>query len=65
MGKKPSLTLELDSHSADAGLNTRIEAFLDIIKSYRQINDNGRDNFDEEEFKPLTVINSNTLIKLR
>lgn len=31
MGKKPSLTLELDSHTADAGLETRIEAFLDII----------------------------------
>ncbi len=31
MGSKPSLTLELDSHSADAGINTRIDAFLDII----------------------------------
>ncbi|MBC2716655.1 MAG: activase [Desulfobacteraceae bacterium] len=37
MGRKPSLTLELDSHTADAGLETRIEAFLDIIKQYRQI----------------------------
>ncbi|TCT15453.1 putative CoA-substrate-specific enzyme activase [Natranaerovirga pectinivora] len=35
MGKKPSLTLELDSHTADAGIDTRIEAFLDIIKSYK------------------------------
>ena len=25
MGRKPSLTLELDSHTADAGLETRIE----------------------------------------
>lgn len=31
MGAKPSLTLELDSHTADAGLETRIEAFLDIV----------------------------------
>ncbi len=30
MGDKPSLTLELDSHTADAGLETRLEAFLDI-----------------------------------
>ena len=30
MGQKPSLTLELDSHTADAGLDTRIDAFLDI-----------------------------------
>ncbi len=35
MGEKPSLTLELDSHTADAGLETRIEAFLDIVSSYR------------------------------
>ena len=36
MGNKPSLTLELDSHSADAGINTRIDAFLDIINNYRR-----------------------------
>ncbi|MBN1638745.1 MAG: hypothetical protein JW866_07250 [Ignavibacteriales bacterium] len=34
MGNKPSLTLELDSHSADVGINTRIDAALDIIKNY-------------------------------
>ncbi len=37
MGNKPSLTLELDSHTAVAGLETRIEAFLDVITSYRQL----------------------------
>ena len=36
MGRKPSLTLELDSHTADAGLETRIEAFLDVVAAYRQ-----------------------------
>ncbi|MDP2892636.1 MAG: acyl-CoA dehydratase activase-related protein, partial [Bacillota bacterium] len=35
MEHKPSLTLELDSHTADAGLDTRIEAFLDVVKRYR------------------------------
>ena len=35
MGTKPFLSLELDSHSADAGIDTRIEAFLDIIEGYR------------------------------
>ncbi len=35
MGSKPSLTLELDNHTADAGLETRIEAFLDIVERYR------------------------------
>ncbi len=37
MGTKPSLILELDSHRADAGIETRIEAFLDIVKSYRKM----------------------------
>jgi len=37
MEEKPSLTLELDSHVADAGLETRIEAFIDIIKSFREL----------------------------
>ncbi|MEJ2038555.1 MAG: acyl-CoA dehydratase activase-related protein, partial [Desulfosarcinaceae bacterium] len=37
MGRKPSLTLELDSHTADAGLETRIEAFIDIVRAYRQL----------------------------
>jgi predicted CoA-substrate-specific enzyme activase len=35
LGTKPSLTLELDNHTADAGLETRIEAFLDIVARYR------------------------------
>ena len=37
MGRKPSLTLELDNHTADAGLETRVEAFLDIVNAYRQL----------------------------
>ena len=34
MGKKPSLTLEIDSHTSDAGIDTRIEAFIDVVKYY-------------------------------
>ncbi len=37
MDRKPSLTLELDSHTADAGIDTRIEAFLDIVTAFRQL----------------------------
>jgi predicted CoA-substrate-specific enzyme activase len=37
MGSKPSLTLELDQHTADAGIDTRIEAAMDIITSYRRL----------------------------
>jgi len=37
MGQKPSLTLELDSHTADAGVDTRIEAFLDVVAGYIEL----------------------------
>lgn len=37
MENKPSLTLELDSHSADAGIETRIDAFLDIVHAHRKV----------------------------
>ncbi len=49
MGDKPSLTLELDGHTADAGINTRIDAALDIIQNYRKLNEKkkikGAENF--------------------
>ena len=35
MEGRPSLTLELDQHTADAGLDTRIEAALDIMRGHR------------------------------
>jgi len=35
MAPKPSLLLELDEHSADAGVITRLEAFLESLKHYR------------------------------
>ena len=37
MGAKPSLTLEVDQHTADAGIDTRIEAALNIMESYRRL----------------------------
>jgi predicted CoA-substrate-specific enzyme activase len=51
MGNKPSLTLELDSHSADAGLNTRIEAAVDIIYRYRELSKKGMLDEPVNEFK--------------
>ncbi|HUI90651.1 MAG TPA: acyl-CoA dehydratase activase [Chitinivibrionales bacterium] len=42
MGRKPSLTLELDQHTADAGIDTRVEAALDIMKSYCRTATGGR-----------------------
>lgn len=54
MGKKPSLTLELDSHTADVGLNTRIEAAIDIIKYYRQLKLNNEK--ESNDFRPAKII---------
>ncbi len=35
MGEKPCLLLELDEHSADAGVITRLEAFLESLKHFK------------------------------
>ncbi len=53
MGRKPFLILELDSHVADAGLETRIEAFIDIIKNYRELERLGglNENKGEQDFE--------------
>jgi len=56
MGRKPSLTLELDSHTADAGLETRIEAFLDIIRYYREIQKNKTMRYSPKRAFRLAVI---------
>ena len=55
MGRKPSLTLELDSHTADAGLETRIEAFLDIVSAYRQLTSQNIIAEKKEPFRPANV----------
>jgi predicted CoA-substrate-specific enzyme activase len=34
MGSKPYVILEIDAHTADAGVQTRLEAFLDIVQNY-------------------------------
>ncbi len=54
MGAKPSLTLELDSHSADAGINTRLDAAIDIINNYRRISEKVADP-DFSDFTPARV----------
>ncbi|MFP4476861.1 MAG: acyl-CoA dehydratase activase [Desulfatibacillaceae bacterium] len=56
MGKKPSLTLELDSHTADAGLETRIEAFLDVVAAYRQLEQEKRIAEATSDFAPMRAV---------
>jgi len=64
MGQKPSLTLELDSHTADAGLETRIEAFLDIISAYRQLMAEKKISRRERNYIPAQLILENGVAKV-
>jgi len=57
MGRKPSLTLELDSHTADAGLEIRIEAFLDIASAYCRLNDGIPASANAAAFLPAKLVN--------
>jgi predicted CoA-substrate-specific enzyme activase len=53
MGVKPSLTIEVDSHTADAGVNTRIEAFMDVVRNYLKVQDRVQDK--EVDFTPAKI----------
>ncbi len=54
MRNKPYLFLELDAHTADAGTQTRLEAYLEIIKNFQA-------SKKTEEEKPFKV----TQVKIR
>lgn len=56
MGQKPSLTLEIDAHTADAGIDTRIEAFLDVIRGFRELNTR---QDERTRFKPARMAKQN------
>ena len=55
MRTKPSLTLELDGHTADAGINTRVEAFVDIIKNYLQVQKNAAADTPANGFRQARI----------
>jgi len=64
MGRKPSLTLELDSHTADAGLETRVEAFLDIVTAYRQLLAEKKIFHKKQNFNPARTVLDNGVPKV-
>ncbi|OHD10971.1 MAG: hypothetical protein A2Y34_12540 [Spirochaetes bacterium GWC1_27_15] len=65
MEGKPTLTLELDSHSADAGINTRIEAFLDVVNFYRELQKRGSiEKKEKENFIPAWIEGSGFKAKI-
>jgi predicted nucleotide-binding protein (sugar kinase/HSP70/actin superfamily) len=45
LGAKPYLILEIDAPTADAGVQTRLEAFLDIVANYRETQASPREPF--------------------
>lgn len=59
MQGKPNLTLELDSHTADAGIETRIEAYLDIIDSFRKQNRPNDFHRLSTNFTPAQIVSRN------
>lgn len=63
MAGKPFMHLEVDEHSADAGMITRIEAFLDSLKGWKVAHSGGKpkkpihsgQNGDDEDLKVRTI----------
>ncbi len=64
MGAKPYLVLEIDAHTADAGIQTRIEAFLDIVRHYRvePVTPAGTGGFKTRPYEGLCRIGSNNQV---
>ena len=69
MEGKPALTLELDSHSADAGINTRIEAFLDVVKFYRELEKTApktaKESEDQDDYRQAWIEENPMLFKTK
>ncbi len=53
MSGKPYLQLELDEHSADAGMITRCEAFIDSLRFYRHTPPVTSFSVEQDAFKPF------------
>jgi len=58
LGSKPYLILEIDAHTADAGVQTRLEAFLDIVANYREAQAR-----PSQPFKPCRLASGGQVIR--
>jgi predicted CoA-substrate-specific enzyme activase len=58
MGSKPHLILEIDAHSAGAGIQTRLEAFLDIAANYH-----ARQSSPIESFKACRLLPGGRVVR--
>ena len=59
MNQKPSLTLEIDGHTADAGIDTRVEAFIDVVKNYLEITKKEKEPV-HSSYVPARILVENT-----
>lgn len=57
LGSKPYLILEIDAHTADAGVQTRLEAFLDIVENYHAAQPSV-----DKPFTPCRLVNGGAVI---
>lgn len=55
MKNKPSLTLEFDGHTANTGIDTRIEAFIDIINRYLKVKNQIREKKEDIIFQKAQI----------
>jgi predicted CoA-substrate-specific enzyme activase len=58
MGSKPHLILEIDAHTAGAGIQTRLEAFLDIAANYP-----GRQATAMQPFNPCRLLPGGRVVR--
>jgi predicted CoA-substrate-specific enzyme activase len=58
MDSKPYLLLEIDAHTADAGVQTRLEAFLDIVRNFR-----AGQSHRTSRFNPARLISSGQVVR--
>ncbi|MGA2323875.1 MAG: acyl-CoA dehydratase activase [Sedimentisphaerales bacterium] len=64
MGSKPCLQLEIDEHSADAGVITRLEAFLESLKNYKpEIYRGERGDRQEKTVKTISANSAGSAVK--
>jgi predicted nucleotide-binding protein (sugar kinase/HSP70/actin superfamily) len=58
LGAKPHLMIEIDAHTADAGVQTRLEAFLDIIRNYQ-----AGETAAAEPFIPCRLVRGGSVVR--
>ncbi|UCG54812.1 MAG: hypothetical protein JSV32_00925, partial [Dehalococcoidia bacterium] len=62
MGEKPLGQIEIDEHAAEAGITTRLEAFVDTIKQHAQSARGSKPNKDIRRGLPVVAKNHKSLL---